>query len=86
MKDTCYIVFNSRGIARMNRKNAPSLNKGEFAVKIDLNVPAEVFAPPVTPTVALTVPIGAIRRAPEPTAEVEVDASYAVDGDPEGEP
>lgn len=44
MKDTCYLVVNSRGIKSIIRKTRPRLAKGEYAVFVRLEVPDHVFA------------------------------------------
>lgn len=53
MRTTCYLVFNRRGVDRAV-KQSPSLNSGEFAVRLILDVPDEFFKPEV-PTVELTI-------------------------------
>ena len=53
MKTTFYVVFNQRGRVGAVR-NPPTLNSGEFAVRLRLDVPDQLFKPEI-PTVDLTI-------------------------------
>ena len=53
MKTTFYVVFNQRGRVGAVR-NPPTLNSGEFVVRLRLDVPDQFFNPEI-PTVDLTI-------------------------------
>lgn len=53
MKVTFYVTFNQRQRITAT-KNPPTLNSGEFAVRMRLEVPDQFFKPEI-PTVDLTI-------------------------------
>lgn len=58
MKDICYLVFNKRGVLGL-KKNPPQLDRGEFAVRLKVDIPDTYFAT-AYPIVELTVPESAV--------------------------
>jgi hypothetical protein len=51
---TCYLVITRRGVERVTKK-VPELRSGQFAVRLRLNLPDNLFKPDV-PSIDLTIP------------------------------
>lgn len=60
MKDTIYVIVNQRGFVKANKTNNFTLDQGERAFRLDLEVPNEAFQPPLLPKVTLTIPRDAL--------------------------
>jgi hypothetical protein len=71
MKDSYYVVFNEERIDRFLRSDKFTLNSGEYAVRMEFEVPQEVFAPVHIPTTKVVIPADAVRR----TIDIEVQVS-----------
>lgn len=79
MKDTCHLTISKRGIVRMT-KGAPSLSRGELAVKVAVSMSDAHFAEPAV-SASIEIPDSAIIR---PAVSVEVETPASVDTRPEG--
>lgn len=70
MKDTIFLVFDERGVRRMNKKYLPSLQSGEFMVQLNVSVPPKYFERAI-PVVNFEIPEGFILAAPPIIATAE---------------
>lgn len=73
MKDTAHLIFNRRGIDRMAKGDGFTLKSGERAVRIEIDVPDEVFQPQPIPTIVMTVPQDALITRIESTAVIRTE-------------
>lgn len=55
-----YIVVNSRGTVRVGNRGVPSLSGDEIAIRLELNLPNELFTKPRLEA-TITVPANAVR-------------------------
>lgn len=70
MRDTVYLVLNSRRVDRMLRTRLPKLKGGEVAVKLTVDVDNSNFRTPLA-NVELLIPNELIISQPEVDIEVE---------------
>lgn len=70
MKDTIYLVLNSRRVDRMLHTRLPKLKGGEVAVKLTVRVDDSNFRTPLA-TGELNIPDDLIIHQPEVEIEVE---------------
>lgn len=70
MKDTVFLVFDERGVRRMNKKYLPALQSGECMVQLNVSVPNRFFAQAI-PVVNFEIPEGFIVSAPPIVATAE---------------
>lgn len=70
MRDTVYLVLNSRRVDRMLRTRLPKLKGGEVAVKLKVEVSDSNFRTPLA-TADLVIPNELIISQPEVDIEVE---------------
>jgi hypothetical protein len=56
VKDTIYVIVNQRGFVKANKTPGFTLDQGERAFRVDIEVPNEAFQPPLLPKVTLTIP------------------------------
>lgn len=68
MKDSVYLVMNSKGVRHMY-KTRPRLKSGEYAVKVKVSVPDEFFNRAI-PEATLEIPDGYMI---EPPVDMEVE-------------
>lgn len=54
MKTNCYLIIDRSGPVRIT-KRAPDLTRGQIAVRLQIEVPDAVFAPPDIPDAALII-------------------------------
>jgi hypothetical protein len=69
MKQTIFLAINRRGTMRLT-KNSPGLDRGEIAIRLELNIPDSLFRDYI-PTARLTIDPDQVIRA-EPTVELLV--------------
>lgn len=77
MRDTIFLVFDQRGVRKMNKKYLPALQSGEYMVQLNVRVPDEFFQR-IIPTADLTIPEDYIIAAPPidvRTDVLEIDES-----------
>lgn len=57
MKDSIYVIVTKRGIDRQYKDHSRmTLNPGEKAIKVEIEVPDSVFSPTSIPTIRMSVP------------------------------
>lgn len=69
MTTAFYVVFDQSGFAGAFKSDKFELRPGQYATRIELNVPDEVFAPVNYPRVVIDVPADALRRTISATVE-----------------
>lgn len=67
MRDSCWLIFNKRGLKRMSKgkrerytRVRPALAAGEYAVRVSVTVPDKVFEDRPIPEASITVPAEAV--------------------------
>lgn len=55
-----YVIVDINGFQRANKTGSAQLERGQRMIPIRLEIPDEVFSPPVTPTIVVKVPKEAI--------------------------
>lgn len=63
MKDGYYVIFNRNGIDRFNKTDRFDLKAGEYAVRMEIEVPDEVFVKPAIPVTRVTIPAEYLHRS-----------------------
>lgn len=69
MKDSYFVIFNRRGIDRFTKTEKFDLKAGEHAVRMEIEVPDEVFVKPTIPTTRVLIPAESLRRTIDVTSE-----------------
>lgn len=68
MKTQFYVIFDKNGFVKATKTDAFTLDRGQYASEIMLEVPDEAFQPINVPRVQVTLPAEAIRRTFEAVA------------------
>lgn len=63
MNRECFLIFTQSGIDRMTKTLPARLGAGQFAIRVELNVPDRFFAQPI-PSVQLEIPESATLGPP----------------------
>lgn len=75
MKTQFYVIFDKNGFVKATKTDAFTLDRGQYATEVLLDVPDEAFQPINVPRVQVTLPVEAIRRTFEATVTEEESGS-----------
>lgn len=68
MKTSFYVIFDKNGFVKATKTDNFTLDRGQYASEIQLDVPDEAFQPVNVPRVQVTLPTEALRRTFEAVA------------------